>query len=348
MAVTSMASRVPRQIRKALAPLRAFASEAPTSKPEPELVLEKDFFSQFTLLTLPTRNFLRSLRLRPLNLVFSRQVWDEAAFAAEAEGVFREMFAAQQSGDVAALRARLPETLVEELQADASSTKEAWARRELVEVKALGVYTTRLWPDEKNHLSLWVTQVFRTLEEYTPHEASDEASGTFRVERLQRWTFRRQLQNDHTEEVTDWQLVALDKGCWRRSADGERTMTYMVDVKQQVSNYSYLKNLSMGNTKCKMDPPQFILNHTQYKCVFWWTETKAPEIIATMDTVNCPDCILLVPSPREFPKSHLSLQYQTQKKRVFKSDEVWSRDFLYGEYHTVPFQEGHPGSGARD
>eukprot|EP00435_Cladocopium_sp_Y103_P068306 s233_g31.t1 len=127
------------------------------------------------------------------------------------------------------------------------------------------------------------------------------------------------------------------------SADGEKTLTYLVHIKQKVSNYSYLMNLSMDNTSCQMNPPKFQHNVTEYSCVFWWTETESPRVIATMDPLNpdeekCPDCTLLIPSAREFPNSHLSLQYQTQLKRVHQSGEVWTRPFLYGEAHLVPFQ----------
>ncbi|CAL1129936.1 unnamed protein product [Cladocopium goreaui] len=119
------------------------------------------------------------------------------------------------------------------------------------------------------------------------------------------------------------------------SADGEKTLTYLVHIKQKVSNYSYLMNLSMDNTSCQMNPPKFQHNVTMYSCVFWWTETESPRVI---DEEKCPDCTLLIPSAREFPKSHLSLQYQTQLKRVHQSGEVWSRPFLFGESHVVPFQ----------
>lgn len=123
------------------------------------------------------------------------------------------------------------------------------------------------------------------------------------------------------------------------SSDGGTTMTYVVDIKQHVSNYSYLKNLTMGDTKCVMDPPVFQQNITKYYCKFWWEDTKSPQIVPILDTDDkCSDCVLLVPSPTEYKKSHLSLQYREMKKRKWESNQAWSRPFLYGEYHTIPFQ----------
>eukprot|EP00913_Durusdinium_trenchii_P029528 g27680.t1 len=115
--------------------------------------------------------------------------------------------------------------------------------------------------------------------------------------------------NDHLEvgEPPQWsRSVSIQM----ESADGEKTMTYTVEIKQQVSKYSYLLNLSLDNSSC-YEMPVFKKNVTEYKCVFWW---------------------------EKFPKSHLSLTYQTQKKRVWESEKVWTREFLYGEYHTIPFQ----------
>eukprot|EP00931_Biecheleriopsis_adriatica_P042510 TRINITY_DN24235_c0_g1_i1.p1 TRINITY_DN24235_c0_g1~~TRINITY_DN24235_c0_g1_i1.p1 ORF type:complete len:215 (-),score=43.49 TRINITY_DN24235_c0_g1_i1:138-782(-) len=189
--------------------LRLSSSQVST----PKLIVEKDFPTQVMLLALPLRNLLRSLRLQPLNLVFQRPPWDAAEFSQGCAEAFRQVSALRDGGDYASLRGLVSEKLAEELQSDAEVSKKAWSKRCLLEVRPLGIWTTRLWPDENKHLSLWVTQVLRAVEEYDCPTGSGQR---WHVERLHRWTFKRVLQNDHSEEVSDWKLVGVDKGCWKR------------------------------------------------------------------------------------------------------------------------------------
>eukprot|EP00928_Gymnodinium_smaydae_P075864 TRINITY_DN58892_c0_g1_i1.p1 TRINITY_DN58892_c0_g1~~TRINITY_DN58892_c0_g1_i1.p1 ORF type:complete len:223 (-),score=25.18 TRINITY_DN58892_c0_g1_i1:94-762(-) len=198
----------------AVSSLRRNACSSTEPPAPPVQVIEADLRTKLTLLTLPVRNFLRNLRVQPLNLVFQRPPWNASEFAQGTVEAFRRVSELRESGDYASLQHLVPEMLVEQLRQDATVAQEAWGARSLLHVQPLGVFTTKLWPDENRHLSLWVTQVLRVKEEYSCNSGSGER---WHVERLHRCTFKRVLLNDHAEEVSDWKLVALDKGCWLQS-----------------------------------------------------------------------------------------------------------------------------------
>merc|ERR1740121_1099937 len=143
--------------------------------------------------------------MRPLNLVFQQPVWNTEEFADGAAGAFRRVGELQEAGDFEALRSLVAAGLLGELRDVAMAGR---GTRTLLDVKPLGVFTTRMWPDENRHLSLWVTQVLRATEEY------QLAGDVLHVERLHRWTFKRVLLSDTEEVVGDWQLTAMEKGRW--------------------------------------------------------------------------------------------------------------------------------------
>ncbi|CAE7907844.1 unnamed protein product [Symbiodinium microadriaticum] len=177
-----------------------------------EQVVEKDLSTTLLRMTLPVRHRLRCWRLQPLNLVFRKKAWDVAEFNQQTTEVFRRLADLGRSGDVDSLKHELPEDLLEAFRRDSEVAAEVWASRRLLEVEPLGIFTTKLWPDPNNHLSLFVTQTFRATEEYADRSTTQR----YQVERLHRWTFKRVLQNDYTEEVGDWMLVDVNKGCWMR------------------------------------------------------------------------------------------------------------------------------------
>ena len=110
--------------------------------------------------------------------------------------------------------------------------------------------------------------------------------------------------------------------------DSEKTT-----FQEEVSQDTFLLNLSLDNTTCK-DIPKFEKSVTEYECVFWWSATEMPRVIPTLNPL-CRDCVLLMPSP-ERSSSHLSLSLQTQKEDVWESGRVWTRRFFYGESHILP------------
>ncbi|CAK0849235.1 unnamed protein product [Prorocentrum cordatum] len=140
-------------------PTTAAAAAPPSRGPLPRLcgsqarpggapvrVLEHDRWSALTLATLPVRNFLRTWRVRPLNLVFQRPVWDAEEFADGAAGAFRRVGELQEAGDFEALRSLVAAGLLGELRAAAAAGR--GTARAVLDVRPLGVLTTRLWQDE--------------------------------------------------------------------------------------------------------------------------------------------------------------------------------------------------------
>lgn len=121
------------------------------------------------------------------------------------------------------------------------------------------------------------------------------------------------------------------------SADGQKRMSYLVDVQQTVSHFSQLKNISVGNNTCTLTPA-FHPNITEYYCTFWWEDYSEAVVIPHMDNQRCDECVLRMPSDTEFPEQHLSLDFELMKKRDWSSGEEWRRKFLYGEFHRIPIQ----------
>eukprot|EP00439_Symbiodinium_sp_Y106_P008801 s700_g1.t1 len=190
------------------------------------------------------------------------------------------------------------------------------------------VFRKKAW--DVTEFNQQTTEVFRRLADLgqsgnlgsLKHELPGDLLEAFRSDSevsAEVWASRRLIE---VGEPPQWSKAA---SIILTSSDGGTTMTY-VDIKQHVSNYSYLKNLTMGDTKCVMDPPVFQQNITKYYCKFWWEDTKSPQI-----GFQC------FPAA-QYKKSHLSLQYREMKKRKWESNQAWSRPFLYGEYHTIPFQ----------
>merc|ERR1712113_688716 len=119
----------------------------------PKIVVERSASDTFLLATLPVRNLLRTWRMQPLNLAFRKQAWNKAAFSELAKQSFEHVDAARVEENFEALREHVADQLLEELRSEARMFS---GNCTLVEVQPLGISTSRLWPDEKRHLSLWV------------------------------------------------------------------------------------------------------------------------------------------------------------------------------------------------
>lgn len=129
------------------------------------------------------------------------------------------------------------------------------------------------------------------------------------------------------------------------SADGTSTMSYVFTVRQIVSTFDKLKDITIGeDTPCKLDPP-FNENITEYSCIWWWEnkhthkEIKVGSVIPHMDVEGkCSKCQLLSVDYKSHPQAQLSYDSEEEERVPWKSAKKWYRKFLYGENHRIPFQ----------
>ena len=69
------------------------------------------------------------------------------------------------------------------------------------------------------------------------------------------------------------------------ASDGKTSEDYMVTVNHMVSRFSKLKNISVGDSPCILDPP-FTPDVTEYACMFWWEKSKYVEVAAHKHTTH--------------------------------------------------------------
>jgi len=121
------------------------------------------------------------------------------------------------------------------------------------------------------------------------------------------------------------------------SADGGEEQTVVVNLKEVMSSYSKLKNITVGNgTSCVLTP-EFQTNITQYRCVFDWSSGRVGELIPHMDHHHCGECELRMPDPELEKGKYLSVVLREEVTVKWDDTEKWSREFLYGESHHVQF-----------
>ncbi|CAD7942640.1 unnamed protein product [Amoebophrya sp. A120] len=117
-----------------------------------------------------------------------------------------------------------------------------------------------------------------------------------------------------------------------------REYNYIVTIKRRVSDYAALTMLTTADTPCTMDPP-FDPDVTDYKCVWWWEYSKYAYFEADIDFEGpCHGCTINVPNPKA--NWHGATQLNWPARRVHKvpwgRKTIWTKYFLYGEFHTVP------------
>jgi hypothetical protein len=133
-----------------------------------------------------------------------------------------------------------------------------------------------------------------------------------------------------------------------KSSDGRMMSTYALNIKHDVSSFDMLDDLIIGDeTPCKLDPP-FQPNITEYACTWWWRNLSAPSwkeiqefrygAVTPIIGEKCTQCKILAPDPEEQEELQLSYHAQEEERFRWPSRRKWTRKFLYGEFHRVPFQ----------
>jgi len=112
---------------------------------------------------------------------------------------------------------------------------------------------------------------------------------------------------------------------------------YLIQVRKDVSRYAKLKNLTVEGSACTLTP-EFDPDVHEYSCVWNWDLSKWVTITPTIDFPNCVKCKLRTVDPKEViaGHSHLNVQFQKERKVYWPDKKKWKKDFLFGEYHTVP------------
>eukprot|EP00397_Hematodinium_sp_SG-2012_P000055 GEMP01000055.1.p1 GENE.GEMP01000055.1~~GEMP01000055.1.p1 ORF type:complete len:3622 (-),score=620.69 GEMP01000055.1:1062-11450(-) len=112
---------------------------------------------------------------------------------------------------------------------------------------------------------------------------------------------------------------------------------YLITVHLQVSGSSFLRNLTIGDTPCTLDPP-FQMHHFEYKCVFPWEKSEWASVIPTVDYPTCVDCKVRILDPEIVIEghSHLNIEFQRTERTTWKDKAEWRKKFLFGEYHVLP------------
>jgi len=148
--------------------------------------------------------------------------------------------------------------------------------------------------------------------------------------------------NDHLKrhEPPQWSTSVTVKVV---SSDGRKRMSYMITIKQIVSDFSELHNLTAN--VCKLEPA-FAPNVTDYYCTWWWEDEKGNEVTSANFTPHlnetCRDCEVRMTHPERYKESHISLSFQSAHQQHWQKFSApwlprpWSREFLYGEMHSVP------------
>jgi hypothetical protein len=128
-----------------------------------------------------------------------------------------------------------------------------------------------------------------------------------------------------------------------KSADDSLERHYIITLKEEVSSFCELANITIAKeTPCTLDPP-FNPKTFEYNCIWWWEnstthdEIKVGGFHAIMNEEKCSHCTLLMPD--HTLNEHLQLSWNAEADRVpFHSGEHWHRKFLYGESHVIPVQ----------
>eukprot|EP00929_Paragymnodinium_shiwhaense_P030381 TRINITY_DN17231_c0_g1_i2.p1 TRINITY_DN17231_c0_g1~~TRINITY_DN17231_c0_g1_i2.p1 ORF type:complete len:3553 (-),score=663.80 TRINITY_DN17231_c0_g1_i2:169-10827(-) len=119
--------------------------------------------------------------------------------------------------------------------------------------------------------------------------------------------------------------------------DGGDEQTYIMTFHQNVSAYSQASQIIMGDTPCDLDPP-FSPKHLDYTCSFNYKVSKKVQLAALLEEDSCKECQLLTKSPGNHADRHLSVSFQEEEFVPFEPGQMWEREFLSGEEHTVEFK----------
>jgi len=121
------------------------------------------------------------------------------------------------------------------------------------------------------------------------------------------------------------------------SADGAKSMSYMVTIKQIVSKFCKLGGITANICDLK---PEFDPDIFDYTCSWWWDGHPWAAFTPHLNLTDCSDCQLKLPDPDLHHRRHLALQYQSMDTSHWQfagePEKMWNRTFLYGESHNIP------------
>eukprot|EP00392_Amoebophrya_sp_AT5.2_P003813 g3818.t1 len=174
------------------------------------------------------------------------------------------------------------------------------------------------------------------------HETTEEKANKFRLQLMAIYstslgtTSKKLQRGSPAEEAVEISVLPEAGGVASKSL--EREYNYLVTVKRKVSNYAALTMLSVADTPCTLKP-EFQPNVTDYECVWWWEYSKYAYFEADIDYEGpCHGCTINVPNPKANWHGATQLNWPARKvhKMMWGRKTIWTKYFLYGEFHTVP------------